>query len=172
MPAWGQWVHLLAPSRCGHNFISAFFHAFFQTLYNLVSWALPVKLILRGMPEKPIDEKSTLVQVMAWCRQATSHYLNHCWPRSAEPYDVTMNHVISTRNVPITWSTMATEKVLPFWAWSHQLLNKYSCHSNITFVNIQGRFSCDFYFTVVCFLHYAKLPWAMQAPLMDCHWHL
>ena len=21
---------------------------------------------------------STLVQIMAWCRQATSHYLNHC----------------------------------------------------------------------------------------------
>ena len=24
------------------------------------------------------DDKSTLVQVMAWCRQATSHYLNQC----------------------------------------------------------------------------------------------
>ena len=26
---------------------------------------------------------------MAWCRQATSHYLNQCWPRSRTPYDVT-----------------------------------------------------------------------------------
>ena len=26
------------------------------------------------------DDKSTLVQVMAWCRQATSHCLNRCWP--------------------------------------------------------------------------------------------
>ena len=25
---------------------------------------------------------STLVQVMAWCRQATSHYLSQCWPKS------------------------------------------------------------------------------------------
>ena len=25
---------------------------------------------------------STLVQVMAWCRQATNHCLNQCWPRS------------------------------------------------------------------------------------------
>ena len=25
---------------------------------------------------------STLVQVMAWCRQAPSHYLSHCWPIS------------------------------------------------------------------------------------------
>ena len=30
-----------------------------------------------------------LVQVIAWCRQATSHYLSQCWPRSPSPYDVT-----------------------------------------------------------------------------------
>ena len=32
------------------------------------------------------DDKSTLVQVMAWCHQAPSHYLNQCWPRSMTPY--------------------------------------------------------------------------------------
>ena len=26
---------------------------------------------------------------MAWCRQATSHYLCQCWPRSMSPNDVT-----------------------------------------------------------------------------------
>ena len=26
---------------------------------------------------------------MAWCHQATSHYLNQCWPRSLPPYNVT-----------------------------------------------------------------------------------
>ena len=31
------------------------------------------------------DDKSTLVQVIAWCRQATSHYLSQCWPRSMSP---------------------------------------------------------------------------------------
>ena len=35
------------------------------------------------------DDQSTLVQVMAWCRQATSHYLSQCWPRSKSPYGVT-----------------------------------------------------------------------------------
>ena len=35
------------------------------------------------------DNKSTLVPVMAWCHQATSHYLNQCWPRSKPPYGVT-----------------------------------------------------------------------------------
>ena len=35
------------------------------------------------------EHKSTLVQVMAWCRQATSHYLSQCWPRSMSPNGVT-----------------------------------------------------------------------------------
>ena len=33
-------------------------------------------------------DKSTLVQVMAWCRQATSHYLSQFWPRSLLSYGV------------------------------------------------------------------------------------
>ena len=40
------------------------------------------------MPMDLTDGKSTLVQVMAWCRQATSHYLSQCWPRSLLPYGV------------------------------------------------------------------------------------
>ena len=41
------------------------------------------------MPQDLSDDKSTLVQVMACCRQATSHYLNQRWPRSPTPYGVT-----------------------------------------------------------------------------------
>ena len=40
---------------------------------------------VRRMLQNSIDDKSTLVQVMAWCRQAPSHYLNQCWPRSPKP---------------------------------------------------------------------------------------
>ena len=32
--------------------------------------------VLRWMPQNLTDGKSTLIQVMAWCRQATSRYLN------------------------------------------------------------------------------------------------
>ena len=35
------------------------------------------------------DDQSILVQEMAWCRQATSHYLSQCWPRSLSTYGVT-----------------------------------------------------------------------------------
>ena len=41
------------------------------------------------MPQNLTDDKSTLVQVMAWCHQATSHYLNQCWLRSPMPYGIT-----------------------------------------------------------------------------------
>ena len=40
------------------------------------------------MPLDLIDGKSTLPQVVAWCHQATSHYLSQCWPRSLSPYGV------------------------------------------------------------------------------------
>ena len=40
------------------------------------------------MPQDLTDDKSTLVQVMAWCHQAASHYLRQCWPRSLSPYGV------------------------------------------------------------------------------------
>ena len=34
---------------------------------------------------------------MDWCRQATSHYLNQCWPRSPTPYGVTRPHWVNLR---------------------------------------------------------------------------
>ena len=46
--------------------------------YNALWW----------MPQDLIDDKSTLVQVMACCCQATSHYLSQCWPRSMMSYGV------------------------------------------------------------------------------------
>ena len=48
------------------------------------------------MPQDLTDDKSTLVQVMAWCRQATSHYLNQCWPRSPMPYGVTRPQCVNS----------------------------------------------------------------------------
>ena len=50
----------------------------------------------KWVPQNPIEEKSTLVQVMALCRQATSHYLSQCRLRSATPYMASLGH-----NLPI-----------------------------------------------------------------------
>ena len=45
-----------------------------------------------------IDDKSTLVQVVAWCRQAKNHYLSQCWPRSISPYGVARPQWV---NIPV-----------------------------------------------------------------------
>ena len=62
---------------------------------NILNFDLPIGTsrasfdkVLRWMIQDLTDDKSTLVQVMAWCRQATSHYLSQCWPRSVSPYGV------------------------------------------------------------------------------------
>ena len=39
-------------------------------------------MVMLQMSGDLTDDRSTLVQVMAWCRQATSHYLSPCWTRS------------------------------------------------------------------------------------------
>ena len=52
-------------------------------------WGISFEIALRWMPLDLADDKSTLVQVMAWCRQATSHYLSQCWPRFMSPNGAT-----------------------------------------------------------------------------------
>ena len=52
-------------------------------------WGISCKITLRWMPLDPTDDKSTLYQVMAWCCQATSHYLSQCWPSFISPYGIT-----------------------------------------------------------------------------------
>ena len=52
-------------------------------------WGISCDLALRWMSLDLTDDKSTLVQVMASCHQATSNYLSQCWPRSLAPYGIT-----------------------------------------------------------------------------------
>ena len=93
------WIHLthcsLADLGCDLkkcNFQSILVIGLFRSLHgNAIRW----------MPQDLTDDKSTLFQVMAWCHQATSHYLSQCWPRSMLPYVVTRSqwvNVIRARN--------------------------------------------------------------------------
>ena len=82
---------------------------FSNSLYRILALTLTVRLLLcechraslnkwevsigsdnalKWMPWDLTDDKSALVQVMAWCREATSHYLRQCWPRSMSPNGV------------------------------------------------------------------------------------
>ena len=66
-----------------------------QIISVIGGWGISCELALGWMSLDLIDNKSTLVQVMTRCRQATNHYLGQCWPRSMSPYGVTssMNFV-------------------------------------------------------------------------------
>ena len=55
------------------------FHFQARFCYWHLSWAFSKKLPSYVCP---IDDKTMLVQVMAWCCQATSHLLKQYWPRS------------------------------------------------------------------------------------------
>ena len=57
--------------------------------------SIQVNIFLVWMWDDLIDGKSTLGQLMAWYRQATSHYLNQCWPRSLLVYDITRPQWVS-----------------------------------------------------------------------------
>ena len=43
-------------------------------------WCILIDILLRFVYESCIDNKSSLVLVMAWCSQAASHFLNLWWP--------------------------------------------------------------------------------------------
>ena len=45
-----------------------------------------LEVAVRWMSLALADDKSTLVQVMSRCHQATCHYMSQCWPRSMWPY--------------------------------------------------------------------------------------
>ena len=53
------------------------------------SWFFSCEIPISWMSLNLTDDKSVLVQVMAWCHHATSQYLNQCWPRSMLTYGFT-----------------------------------------------------------------------------------
>ena len=66
-----------------------FRHVIFKQILVIDGWGISCEIGLIWMSLDFIDDQSTLVQVMTWSRQATSHYLSQCWPRSLSPYGIT-----------------------------------------------------------------------------------
>ena len=58
-------------------------------------WNISSEIGCRWMPLHLTDDKSTLIQIMDWCRQTTSHYLNQCWPSFMSLYGVTRPNVVA-----------------------------------------------------------------------------
>ena len=75
----------LAPGKFEWNFR----HAIFKQILVIDDWGISCGIAIIWMSLDFTDDQSTLVQVMVWSRQAASHYLSQCWPRSLSPHGLT-----------------------------------------------------------------------------------
>ena len=83
--------------------------------------------VLRWISSNFHDDKSTLVQVMAWCLQATSHYLCQRWPRRMALYEVIRPQWGEVPNLNSTWK-----------------FNQYICHVYVMYVYYCTEYSVHF----------------------------
>ena len=118
--AWTNYIHIcltkplcvnsVAPGRPGCHFKTAIFNlvlliGFFRSSNDNAP---------RWMPWDLTDDKSTLVQVMAWCSRAASHYLSQCWPSSMLPYGVTRPQWVNSMALE-TWEFICWVST---WPWN------------------------------------------------------
>ena len=69
-----QCVNSLAPEKFEWNFR----HVIFKQILVTNDWGISCEIALTWMSLDFTDDQSALVQVMAWCHKATSHYLSQC----------------------------------------------------------------------------------------------
>ena len=94
-----------------------------------------VKLPSRWM-SPDLTVKSTLVQVMAWCHQATSHYLSQCWPSFISSYGMKKLQWVNAQPVSATFS-LAVEPDSA--AWLPRQISKHKSLQWKTKDDISGR---------------------------------
>ena len=93
---WGIHTHEATPQ----NMVNS---SNFKWILVINGWGIYCEIPLIWMSLDFTDDQSTLVEVMAWCRQATSHYLSQCLPRSHHMvslghYELTKLHELGKAN--------------------------------------------------------------------------
>ena len=114
-------VNSLAPGRFQWTFI----YVIFKFILVTDGWDISCEIALLWMSMGLTDDKSTLVQVLAWCRQATSHYLSQCWSRSMALCGVSRPWLVD-RNISAPYTVTNKSSV-----WGH---GGYICKPRKTIV--------------------------------------
>ena len=94
--AWCHSINSLAPGK----FEWKFRYLIFLIILVTDGQGISCELAFRWM-SLDLTDKSTLVQVMAWCRQATSHYLSQCSSRSLSPYGIARPQWVKRKQLEI-----------------------------------------------------------------------
>ena len=93
-------LNSLVPGKCGCNLKLVIFKL--MLMINIMSINSKIIIVLRGMPQNLTDDWSTLVQEIALCHQAASHYLNQCWCRYMSPVHNELNSNLTKSRLFIT----------------------------------------------------------------------
>ena len=93
------WVNSLAPGEFDYSLQLVNYKLI--SMINILS--IFCAIVIRWMLQQLTDHQSTLVQAMAWCRQATSHYLSQCWPRPLSPYGITRPQWVNRSGDTPSW---------------------------------------------------------------------
>ena len=75
---------LLRPEQNGSHLADIFKHICFN---KILSYFISNHADLKFLRVQVTT--SALIEAIIWCCQATSHYLNQCWPKSITPYGMT-----------------------------------------------------------------------------------
>ena len=164
-----QCINSLAPGRSECNSKNVIFYlvlliAIYRSSHDDILWWMPQDLT--------DDHKSTLVQVMAWCRQAPSHYLSQCCLSSLSPYGVARPQWVNPQPEPVlTWLQQARAYSAPP-AVSRSSISKLSrinkwnviCRENIAALNYSIPRK-NMHFALLCFI----LVWLCYEFLVDSY---
>ena len=115
-----QWVNSLAPRRRGCNFDCMILKHISVSEIFIISCGTALK----WMPQDHTDDELSVVQVMAWCRQATSHYLSQVWPWYMPPchvaspgHNASKNHLQFWNNILTLTPNYICSPTQPFVLW-------------------------------------------------------
>ena len=124
------------------RFCSDFKSIIFKFIIQNYDLGTHCEIDLVWMPQNLTYGYSTLVQVMAWSRQASSHYLSQYWPRCMSPSTITrpewVEQLHDLRDIffPATCDSGGTEPACAASGWrglrrlvrSHQVKKKWDHH--------------------------------------------
>ena len=115
----------LSSKQYGHNFADIF-----KCILMNENWCILIQISLKFVPKDPIDNKSVMVQVMAWHRTGDKPLLNQCWPSS-------LTHICGTRGDVLTWKSFWTNTPLA-GSLRHLMVEKFMVGATIPILKVKG----------------------------------
>ena len=99
----------------------------FKSIFFNENVQISIKISLTFVPEAPINNITALVQIMAWRRPATSHYLNQWWLVYWRIYasfglnelNISQNNLGNQKMIQVTQYSTMDGPVDDPWIWAY-----------------------------------------------------